>query len=44
MFYDLAVRDLEIALGAFALARLTEARQEAGLYAGGVVRARAAVV
>lgn len=44
MFYDLAVRDLEIALGAFALARLTEARQEAGLDAGGAVRARAAAV
>ena len=26
MFFDLAVRDLEIAIGAFALARLTEAR------------------
>jgi hypothetical protein len=26
-FYDLAVRDVEIAIGAFALARLTEARQ-----------------
>jgi uncharacterized membrane protein YphA (DoxX/SURF4 family) len=26
MFYDLAVRDVEIALGAFALARLSEAR------------------
>ena len=44
MFYDLAVRDLEIALGAFALARLTEARQEAGLPAHGAVRARAAAV
>lgn len=27
MFFDLAVRDLEIAIGAFALARLTEARE-----------------
>ncbi len=27
MFYDLAVRDVEIAIGAFALARLSEARQ-----------------
>jgi uncharacterized membrane protein YphA (DoxX/SURF4 family) len=26
MFYDLAVRDLEIAIGAYALARLTEVR------------------
>ncbi len=26
MFFDLAVRDLEIALGAYALARITEAR------------------
>jgi uncharacterized membrane protein YphA (DoxX/SURF4 family) len=26
-FYDLAVRDVEIALGAYALARLTEARE-----------------
>ncbi len=30
MFYDLAVRDLEIAIGAFALARLTEVREMAG--------------
>jgi uncharacterized membrane protein YphA (DoxX/SURF4 family) len=30
MFYDLAVRDVEIALGAYALARLSEERQEAG--------------
>ncbi len=29
MFYDLAVRDVEIALGAFALALLTEAREGA---------------
>jgi len=28
-FYDLAVRDVEIAIGAFALARLTEVREEA---------------
>jgi uncharacterized membrane protein YphA (DoxX/SURF4 family) len=27
IFYDLAVRDIEIALGAFTLARLTEARE-----------------
>ena len=27
MFYDLAVRDLEIAIGAYTLARLTEARE-----------------
>lgn len=31
LFYDLAVRDLEIAVGFFALARLTEARQAAGV-------------
>jgi hypothetical protein len=30
MFYDLAIRDVEIALGAFALARLTEARRAEG--------------
>lgn len=30
MFFDLAVRDLEIALGAFALAKLSEARDNAG--------------
>jgi uncharacterized membrane protein YphA (DoxX/SURF4 family) len=29
MFYDLAVRDVEMALGAFALARLTEVRDSA---------------
>jgi uncharacterized membrane protein YphA (DoxX/SURF4 family) len=29
MFYDLAVRDLEIAIGAYALARLTEVRESA---------------
>ena len=29
MFYDLAVRDLEIAIAAYTLARLTEARQAA---------------
>ncbi|MGH9508719.1 MAG: hypothetical protein ACRD2M_02185 [Terriglobales bacterium] len=29
MFYDLAVRDVEIAIAAFVLARLTEVRQEA---------------
>lgn len=27
MFYDLAVRDLEIAIGAYALARITETRE-----------------
>ncbi len=30
LFYDLAVRDLEIAIAAYTLARLTEARQAAG--------------
>ena len=29
-FFDLAVRDIEIAIGAYALARLTEVREEAG--------------
>lgn len=29
MFFDLAVRDLEVAIAAFVLARLTEVRQEA---------------
>lgn len=29
MFYDLAVRDVEIAIGAYTLARLTEAREAA---------------
>ena len=29
LFYDLAVRDVEIAIGAFALARLTELRESA---------------
>jgi hypothetical protein len=31
MFYDLAVRDLEIAVGAFALAQLTVVREEYSL-------------
>jgi hypothetical protein len=31
MFYDLAVRDLEIAVGAFALAQLTTVREESTL-------------
>jgi uncharacterized membrane protein YphA (DoxX/SURF4 family) len=30
MFFDLAVRDVEIALGAFALAKLTEVREAVG--------------
>jgi uncharacterized membrane protein len=34
MFFDLAVRDVEIALGAYALARLTAAREEAAVRAG----------
>jgi uncharacterized membrane protein YphA (DoxX/SURF4 family) len=29
MFYDIAVRDVEMSLGAFALARLSEVRQQA---------------
>lgn len=31
MFFDLAVRDLEIAIGAYALARLTEVREASAL-------------
>ena len=31
MFFDLAVRDIEIAIGAFTLARLTEVREAAGV-------------
>lgn len=34
MFFDLAVRDLEIALAAYTLARLTEARQAAAASEG----------
>jgi hypothetical protein len=34
MFFDLAVRDLEIAVAAYALARLTEAREAQYLAAG----------
>ena len=33
MFYDLAVRDLEIAVGAFALSQLTTVREESALVA-----------
>lgn len=33
MFFDLAVRDLEIAIGAYTLARLTEVREAAGIRA-----------
>jgi uncharacterized membrane protein YphA (DoxX/SURF4 family) len=33
MFYDLAVRDLEIAVGAFALSQLTTVREESALAA-----------
>lgn len=31
MFFDLAVRDIEIAIGAFTLAKLTEVREAAGV-------------
>ena len=31
MFFDLAVRDVEIAIGAYALARLTEVREAAAV-------------
>ena len=34
MFFDLAVRDVEIAIGAYALARLTEVRESAAVPAG----------
>ena len=34
MFFDLAVRDIEIAIGAYALARLTEVRESAAVPAG----------
>jgi uncharacterized membrane protein YphA (DoxX/SURF4 family) len=34
-FYDLAVRDVEIAIGAFALARLTEVREQASVGVAG---------
>ena len=34
MFLDLAVRDIEISLGAFALAKLTEVRERAFLASG----------
>ena len=34
MFFDLAVRDVEIAIGAYALARLTEAREAAAVGTG----------
>jgi uncharacterized membrane protein YphA (DoxX/SURF4 family) len=33
MFFDLAVRDVEIAIGAYTLARLTEVREAAGMRA-----------
>lgn len=33
MFFDLAVRDIEIAIGAYTLARLTEVREAAGVRA-----------
>jgi len=34
MFYDLAVRDVEIAVGAFALSQLSAAREGSVLSAG----------
>src|SRR5262245_6963874 len=34
MFYDLAVRDVEIAIGAYTLARLSETREKLGQGAG----------
>jgi hypothetical protein len=44
MFYDLAFRDLEIALAAFTLARLSEVRAEAGVTVHRRAEARAAAV
>ncbi len=38
MFRDLAVRDVEIAIGAYALARLTEVRQALGRFENAVGR------
>ncbi len=42
MYYDLAVRDIEIALGAFTLARLAEVRDSAGASAIGSMRVKTA--
>lgn len=42
MYYDLAVRDIEIALGAFALARLAEVRESAGAPDSGSMRVKTA--
>jgi hypothetical protein len=36
-YFDVAVRDVVMAIGAFTLARLTEVRQEAFAHAGGTV-------
>ena len=38
MFYDLAIRDLEIAIGAFALAQLSTARDEEGAMGDGATK------
>ncbi len=42
MYYDLAVRDIEIALGAFTLARLAEVRDSAGASELNSLRVKAA--
>lgn len=42
MFYDVAVRDVEMSLAAFTLARLTEVRQAAGSSVLGTLRSKAA--
>ncbi len=42
MYYDLAVRDVEIALGAFTLARLAEVRESAGVSELGSMRVKTA--
>ena len=43
MFFDLAVRDVEIAIGAYALARLTEVREAGDLASAVPVSSRQAV-
>jgi len=43
MFYDVAVRDMELAIGAFALAQLTALREEAASAASGASSSQFAV-
>ena len=42
MFYDIAVRDVELSLAAFTLARLSEVRQAAGSSAAASLRTKIA--